>query len=61
VRPDITGARVVAAAGKEESIETLMVLLLIAAFAYTAFRHGKHIGSQIGFRAGRRKRRRRHR
>ena len=42
-------------------METLMVLLLIAAAAYWSFGHGKRIGSRLGFHAGRRKRRRRHR
>ena len=42
-------------------METLIVLLLIAAITYWSFGHGKRLGSRLGFRAGRRKRRRRHR
>jgi hypothetical protein len=37
-------------------METLMVVLLIAAIGYWSFRHGKRIGSRLGFRAGRRRR-----
>jgi len=60
-RPGVTGARVGTAAGKEVSVETLMVLVLAAAIAYWSFGHGKRMGSRLGYRAGRRKQRRRHR
>lgn len=40
-------------------MDILLVGLFIAVMAYASFRHGKRIGSRLGFRAGRGKRHRR--
>ncbi len=59
VSPHITDGPAVAADDKEDSMDILLGVLLIAAISYASFNHGKRIGSRLGFRAGRRKRQRR--
>lgn len=36
-------------------VDTLAILILIAGTGYFMFRHGKRLGSNLGFRVGRRR------